>query len=109
MTTIPLPPGQPPSTEEEYLKVGGNTSAQSLASAVAHAIYAGRKPVLRAVGAGAVNQAVKAVAIARGYVAPQGFDLTMRPGFMNVDGEDTDPRTQKPVQISAVTLQVISS
>ena len=109
MTTIPLPPGRPPSTEEECLKVGGNTSAQSLASAIAHAVYAGKKPVLRAVGAGAVNQAVKAVAIARGYVAPQGFDLTMKPGFQNVDGHDIDPRTNQPVQISAVTLQVLST
>ena len=105
MTTIPLA-GPPPNTEEDYLKVGAGTNPQSLASAIAHAVYGSKKVVLRAVGAGAVNQAVKAVAIARGYVAPHGYDLTMRPGFQNVDGKDRDANGAAQ-QISAVTLQVV--
>jgi len=45
---------------------------------------------VQAVGAGAVNQAVKAIAIARGYVAPNGIDLVAVPAFaeINIDGEE---------------------
>ena len=43
---------------------------------------------MRAVGAGAVNQAVKAIAIARGYVAPRGMDLTCVPGFATIKSRD---------------------
>lgn len=101
--TVPLPGPAPAVTnEDDYLRVGAGTNPQSLASAIAHAVYGNKKVILRAVGAGAVNQAVKAVAIARGYVAPNGFDLSMRPGFQNVTGESTGT-------ISAVTLQVLVS
>ena len=47
----------------------------------------GKNVELLAVGAGACNQAVKAVAVARGYVSPQGIDLTVKPGFEDVDIE----------------------
>ena len=40
---------------------------------------------ITAVGAGSVNQAVKAVAIARGFVAPTGFDITIQPTFSDVE------------------------
>ncbi len=45
---------------------------------------------LQAVGAGALNQAVKAVAIARGFVAPSGIDLVCVPAFadIEIDGEE---------------------
>jgi len=45
---------------------------------------------VQAVGAGAVNQAIKAVAIARGFVAPNGIDLIAIPAFaeINIDGEE---------------------
>ncbi|KKC30304.1 hypothetical protein CDSM653_00655 [Caldanaerobacter subterraneus subsp. pacificus DSM 12653] len=44
---------------------------------------------IQAIGAGAVNHAVKAIAIARGFVAPNGIDLVMVPAFVEVeiDGE----------------------
>ena len=44
---------------------------------------------LQTIGAGAVNQAVKSVAIARGYVAPNGIELICVPAFsqLDVDGE----------------------
>lgn len=44
---------------------------------------------MQAIGAGAVNQAVKAVAIARGFVAPSGVDLICVPAFIDItiDGE----------------------
>ena len=40
---------------------------------------------MQAIGAGAVNQAVKAIAICRGYVAPNGIDLVCIPAFTDVD------------------------
>ena len=45
---------------------------------------------MQAIGAGAINQAVKAIAIARGYVAPAGMDLVCIPGFIDItiDGEE---------------------
>jgi stage V sporulation protein S len=77
-----------PSTVEDFLRVGAGSNAQSLASAIAHAIYEHRKVKLRAVGAGAVNQAVKAMAIARGYVASKGENLFFIPGFTTIESRD---------------------
>lgn len=74
--------------EEQVLKVGAGSNPQSVASAVAHSIYETRFCKVRAVGAGAVNQAVKAIAIARGYTAPRGLDLYCIPGFTSVESED---------------------
>lgn len=45
---------------------------------------------IQAIGAGAVNQAIKAIAIARGYVAPNGINLICIPAFseVEIDGEE---------------------
>lgn len=75
---------------EGYLRVSAGSNPQSVASAIAHAIYDTRHVKLRAVGAGAVNQAVKAIAIARGYVAPRGLDLVCKPGFTTIESRDGD-------------------
>jgi stage V sporulation protein S len=74
--------------EEEVLRVGAGSNPQAVASAIAHAIYEKRTCKLRAVGAGAVNQATKAIAIARGYTAPRGLDLVCIPGFASIDSHD---------------------
>jgi stage V sporulation protein S len=75
-------------TEEKFLRVSAGSNAQSVGSAIAHALYESPQIKLRAVGASAVNQAVKAIAIARGYVAPRGLDLSCRPGFTTVESRD---------------------
>lgn len=74
--------------DDKILRVGAGSNAQSVGSAIAHALYESQQVKLRAVGASAVNQAVKAIAIARGYVAPRGLDLTCRPGFATVESRD---------------------
>jgi stage V sporulation protein S len=84
--------------EEKFLRVSAGSNAQSVGSAIAHALYENPNVKLRAVGASAVNQAVKAIAIARGYVAPRGLDLTCRPGFTTVDSRDG--------QISAIVFTI---
>ena len=74
--------------DKDILRAGAGSNSQSLGSAIAHALYDAPQVKVRAVGASAVNQAVKAIAIARGYVAPRGLDLTCRPGFATVDSRD---------------------
>jgi stage V sporulation protein S len=61
--------------------VKSSTSATDLGAAVAHAIYARKNITLRAIGAGAINQAVKSVPIAQGYAGSRGHRLAMRPAF----------------------------
>ena len=73
---------------DDIIKVGGGSNPQSVGSILARAVNAGQAPKLRAIGASAVNQAVKACAIARGFVAPRGIDLTFVISFDDVDGDD---------------------
>lgn len=87
--------------QEPFLRVSAGSNPQSVASAIAHAIYDKREVKLRAVGAGAVNQAVKALAIARGYVAPRGLDLTCKPGFTTIESRDGE--------ISAIVFAITAS
>ena len=68
----------------EILKVS------SVAGALANAFKEKSMIEIQAVGAGALNQAIKAVAIARGYIAPIGKDIYCIPAFSDVviEGED---------------------
>lgn len=72
------------------LRVSASSPVANVASAIAHAIYDHRKVVVRAIGAGSVNQAVKAIAVARGFAAPKGYDLVCVPAFQTIDGRDGD-------------------
>jgi stage V sporulation protein S len=90
---------------DEVIRVGGGSDPQGVASAISMAFYERHEVTLRAVGASAVNQANKAVAIARGYVATRGLDLYMRPGFTNVPGRE-DPETGQRESISALVFRL---
>ncbi len=74
----------------EVLKVSSHSVPNSVAGAVAGVIRDKSVVEVQAVGAGAANQAIKAIAIARGYLAPVGIDLVCIPAFANVviDGEE---------------------
>lgn len=74
----------------EILKVSAKSAPNSVAGAIAGVIRENSCVELQAVGAGATNQAIKAVAVARGYLAPSGIDLVCVPAFANVmiDGEE---------------------
>jgi len=74
--------------EDDVLRVAANSNAQAVASAIAHSIYEKRTCKIRAVGAGAVNQANKAMAIARSYTAPRGLDIACIPGFTTIKSHD---------------------
>jgi stage V sporulation protein S len=71
-------------SNETILRVKASSNASALAAAVAHNIYEGKQVSLRAIGAGAVNQAVKAMAIAQSFVGSRGYSLSFRPGFTTV-------------------------
>ena len=72
------------------LKVSSKSSPASVAGAIAGMIKAGASVEIQAVGAGAVNQAVKAVAISRGFLSPVGIEICCIPSFAASvsDGED---------------------
>ncbi len=74
----------------EVLKVSSRSAPNSVAGAVASVVKENGAVEVQAVGAGATNQAVKAIAVARGYLAPVGIDLVCIPTFANItiDGED---------------------
>ncbi|MDZ7672384.1 MAG: stage V sporulation protein S [Halanaerobiales bacterium] len=74
----------------EVLKVAANSSPNSVAGALAGVIREEGMAELQAIGAGALNQGIKAVAIARGFVAPSGIDLYCVPAFIDIeiDGEE---------------------
>ena len=74
--------------DDQVLRVSAGSNPQAVASAIAHSIYETRACKIRAVGAGAINQAVKAIAIARGYTAPRGMDLICIPGFTSIESHD---------------------
>jgi stage V sporulation protein S len=74
----------------EVLKVSAHSQPKSVAGALAAVLRDRTTAEIQAVGAGAVNQAVKAIAITRGFVAPNGIDLVVVPAFseIQIDGED---------------------
>ena len=71
------------------LKVSAKSNPNAVAGALAGVIREQGSAEIQAVGAGALTQATKAVAIARGFVAPQGVDLICIPAFTDIliDGE----------------------
>ena len=71
----------------EILKISSKSNPNSVAGAIAGLVKESNTAEMQAIGAGALNQAVKAVAIARGFVAPSGVDLVCIPAFAEVEVE----------------------
>ena len=69
----------------DYLKVSSKSSPASVAGAIAGMVKDGVPVNIQSVGAGAVNQAIKAVAIARGFLIPNGYDISCAPTFSDID------------------------
>ena len=74
----------------ETLKVRSKSNPNSIAGALANVLKEKNTVEIQASGAGALNQAIKAVAIARGFVAPSGKNLICIPAFTDImiDGEE---------------------
>jgi len=83
MNETPNPPSRNPTTH--ILKVSAQSSPNSVAGALAGVLRERDNAELQAIGAGATNQAVKAIAIARSYLESSEFDLVCIPEFIDVE------------------------
>ena len=66
------------------LRVSSKSNPNSVAGAIAGVLRESGNTEIQAIGAGAINQAIKAIAIARGFVAPSGIDLVLIPAFQEI-------------------------
>ncbi|TFH37679.1 MAG: stage V sporulation protein S [Anaerolineales bacterium] len=67
------------------IKVASESRTSAVAGAIAGVVREHKRAEVQAIGAGAVNQAIKAIAIARGYLQEDGFDIVCIPEFTTVD------------------------
>ena len=68
----------------ETIKVSSKSNPNSVAGALANVFREKSQAEMQAIGAGALNQAIKAIAIARGFVAPSGKNLVCIPAFVDI-------------------------
>lgn len=69
----------------DTIKVSAKSRSTAVAGAIAGVIREHKHADVQAIGAGAVNQAIKAIAIARGYLEPDGLDIVCIPAFVEID------------------------
>ena len=67
------------------IKVSSKSNAKSVASAIAGLLKEEHTIELHSIGAGSLNQAIKGIIIARGFLAPTGANINITPSFLNVD------------------------
>jgi stage V sporulation protein S len=79
----------------ETVRVSGQSRPNSVAGAIAALLRLHREVEVQAIGALAVNQAVKAIAIARSYIGPDGLDLTAVPSFVKLELESEERTAMK--------------
>lgn len=69
----------------DIIKVSGTSRTSAVAGAIAGVFRENKHADIQAIGAGAVNQAVKALVLARGYLAEDGYEVICLPEFTDVD------------------------
>ena len=69
----------------EILKVSSKSNPNLVAGALVNILKSDQRAQVHSIGAGALNQAIKALAIARGYLTPSGQDLVCVPSFLEVE------------------------
>lgn len=74
----------------EVLKVSAKSNPNAVAGALAGTLREKGGAEIQTVGAGALNQAIKAVAITRGFVAPSGIDIVCVPAFADIQIGDEE-------------------
>lgn len=72
----------------DIIKVKGTSRTSAVAGAIAGVVRENHRAEVQAIGASAVNQAVKAMALAKSYLAQDGFDIVFIPEFVDVEIED---------------------
>lgn len=68
----------------KYLRVSSKSAPASVAGAIAGLVKDGKPVVLQSIGAGALNQSIKAIAVARGFLVPEGIDISFTPSFSRI-------------------------
>ena len=74
----------------EIIKVGSKSNPNSVAGALANILRDKDSVEIQTIGAGALHQGIKAVAIARGFVAPSGKNLICIPTFADIEVDGTE-------------------
>jgi stage V sporulation protein S len=77
------------------IKVASKSSVKAVAGSITKCLEDGKVVEVFAIGAGAVNQAVKACGLASGFIATKGYSLIMRPGFHTTQIEGEEKTTVK--------------
>jgi stage V sporulation protein S len=72
----------------DIIKVSGTSRTSAVAGAIAGVVRENKHAEVQAIGASAINQAVKAMALARGYLSGDGYDIVVIPEFVDVQIED---------------------
>ncbi len=72
------------------IKVSARSRTAAVAGAIAGVMRESSRAEVQAIGAGAVNQAVKAIVIAKGYLAEEDVHITCVPSFVDVDIDDQE-------------------
>lgn len=93
--------------DRPILKATASGDAAALAQAIRRSITENptTPPQIRAIGHGAIGQGIKAVAIARGWLASQGLDLSLRPGMVNM----ADPKNEGgEITVVVLNLHLVS-
>ena len=68
----------------ETLKVSNKSNPNSVAGALANIFKEKSKVEIQSIGAGALNQAIKAIIICRGFLAPYGKNIICVPAFADI-------------------------
>lgn len=89
--TVGMPAGQAVERHAaEVLKVSTRSRPSAVAGAIAGVIRDSGLAEVQSIGAGATNQAIKAVAIARSYLSEEGIDIVCTPSFIDVAIDDEE-------------------
>jgi len=72
----------------DTIKVSANSRTSAVAGAIAGVVREHKRAEVQAIGAGAVNQAIKAIALATTYLKNDGIDIVCVPEFVDVEIED---------------------
>lgn len=95
----------PPSTQEAMLRAKASSGVHVLAGAISAALKEKGRISVSAIGASAVNQACKAIAISRGHLAVQGHDVVMAPGMENTT-DNARPGTSGGDELTRLVFRV---
>ena len=92
LNLVQLPNGQPHTKLREphldVIKVSANSRTSAVAGAIAGVIRDHKHAEVQAIGAGAVNQAIKALVLATGYLKDDGIEIVCVPQFVDVEIDD---------------------